>query len=58
MEALVKAILATIVVVGMLIASFYLAYAFVLLLAVLVVGTIAYTWFNRNEWLSKPYFDD
>ncbi len=58
MEATVKAVFATVIIVAMLIASFYMAYLIILLLAMGVIGAIAYTWFNRDMLFSKPYFDD
>jgi hypothetical protein len=58
MEALVKAVFVAVVTCGMLIASFYLAYVLVLLLALAVVGGISYAWFNRHELFGMPFFDD
>jgi hypothetical protein len=56
MVATLKAIFIAIIAAGMVIASFYVAYLFLVILVLGVVGFPAYLYFNLSKKLRKPYY--
>jgi len=57
-HAALKAVLLAIVGAGMVIASFYVAYLFLVMLVFVVVGFPAYCYFKAEKKLRKPLYHD
>ena len=58
MEAKLKAILVSVIAGGVLIAAFYVAYLFLLLVVLGGVGFLAYLYFNKDDIFNKHDFYD
>ncbi len=56
--ALLKTVLAVVITVGAVIASFYFAYLILILIIVGIVGTVAWHFFSREEKINWFKYED